>query len=43
MDNYHLFKCTRRNNIDNIAYEPIFNGNLLEQKNTPKYMKENEI
>ena len=43
MDNYHLFKCTRRNNIDNITYDHILNGNILEQKNALKYMKENEI
>ena len=42
MDNYHLFKCTRKN-IKNISYEHILNGTVLEQKNAIQYLNENNV
>ena len=41
MNNQHLFKCTRIN-IENITYDHILNGNILEQKNALKYINENQ-
>ena len=41
LDNYHLFKCTRKNS-NNITYEDVLNGNILEQKNAIKYLHEGE-
>ena len=41
LDNYHLFKCTRKN-TNNITYEDLLNGNILEQKNAIKYLHEGE-
>ena len=41
MNNFHLFECTRKN-INNITYNHILNGNILEQKIALKYMNENE-
>ena len=41
LDNYHLFKCTRKN-TNNITYEDVLNGNILEEKNAMKYLHEGE-
>ena len=41
MDNYHLFKCSRKN-IKNITYEHILNGTVLEQKNAIHYLNKKE-
>ena len=41
MDNYHLFKCSRKN-IKNITYEHLLNGTVLEQKNALFYLNEKE-
>ena len=33
MDNYHLFQCTwKLHNTNNISYEQIQNGTIVEQK-----------
>ena len=37
MDNIHLFKCTRIN-INNINYNHILNGKVLEQRNAINYI-----
>ena len=39
MDNEHLFKCTRRNPND-ISYNHILNGTIIEQRYALNYMKE---
>ena len=39
MDNGHLFKCTRRNPND-ISYNHILNGTIIEQRYALNYMKE---
>jgi hypothetical protein len=41
LDNYHLFQCTRKN-TNNIKYEDVLNGNILEQKNAIKFLHEGE-
>ena len=42
MDNYHLFKCTRKNPMK-ITYEHVLNGINLEQKNAIQYLNEYDI
>ena len=39
MDNEHIFKCTRRNPND-ISYNHILNGTIIEQRNALNYIKE---
>ena len=41
MNNFHFFKCTR-NNKNNITYDQILNGTVLEQKNAIEYLNEIE-
>ena len=41
IDNVHLFKCTRKN-INNINYNHILNGTVLEQKNAIAYINETQ-
>ena len=42
LDNIHLFKCTRKNE-NNINYNHILNGTVLEQRNAINYIIENKI
>ena len=42
LDNNHLFKCTR-NNENNINYNQILNGTILEQRNAINYIIENKL
>ena len=39
MDNEHLFKCTKRN-PNNINYNHILNGTIIEQRTALKYINE---
>ena len=42
LDNNHLFKCTR-NNENNINYNQILNGTILEHRNAINYIIENKL
>ena len=42
LDNNHLFKCTK-NNENNINYNQILNGTILEQRNAINYIIENKL
>ena len=42
LDNIHLFKCTRKNK-NNINYNHILNGTVLEQRIAMDYIKETQI
>ena len=39
MDNEHMFNCTRKN-PNNITYNHILNGTIVEQRNSLKYMNQ---
>ena len=39
MDNEHLFKCTKKN-PNNINYNNILNGTIVEQRTALKYINE---
>ena len=42
LDNIHLFKCTRKNE-NNITYNHILNGTVLEQRIALNYINETQI
>ena len=43
MNNEHLFECTwKTNNLNNITYEQLLNGTILEQKQGIKFVLECE-